>query len=153
MMPEIRITRSAAEQLDKLDYADAVEVQAAIEVLRSRKGEAVIGETIRLPGAPAGTTYLAMYGASKGRIWVIIFRPLLPGEGDGWLILSLLPGDEYRDMRRAAEVVASSPPVRDAVSALVAGTASTANVTAPPGSADTPTSGGAAPTTGSDVPR
>jgi hypothetical protein len=146
-MADIRITQSALEQVRALDDADALVVDSAIGKL----GEGT-GEPIRLPGAPAGTSYLALWARNRGGP-VIIYRPLLPGEGDGWLIVSLLSANEYRDMRRAEELVATSPAAREIVNALVAGTVGTGKAAAPSRSVGTPATSGAAPTTDPGAPR
>jgi hypothetical protein len=120
-MADIRITRSAREQIDALNDIDAQAVDAALQVLDTRPGK-----PINLPGAPAGTSYLAVpawtQDGSSGP--VIAYRPRLPTEGTGWLVLALLSPEQYQDMRRAEELAATTPAVRELIQAIVAGTVS-----------------------------
>lgn len=145
-MAEIRITQSALDQLNALGDEDARAVDEAIEAM-----DQGTREPVRLPGAPPGTSYLALPTRRNLRGPVIIYRPLLPGEGDGWLIVSLLNAEEYRDLRRAEDLAATSSAAREIVNAYVAGTVSTVNVSAPPGGV-TAQSGGAATTVGPGSP-
>jgi hypothetical protein len=57
---------------------------------------------------------------------------MLPSEGEGWLVVSLLSPEEYRNIGRAEELVTASPAAREIVNAVVAGTVATATATAPP---------------------
>ncbi len=131
-MAEIRITRSAREQIGTLDAAAARAVDSALAALDERPGR-----PINLPGAPAGTSYLALPTRRSAAGPVIIYRPTLPSEGEGWLVVSLLSPEEYRNIGRAEELVTASPAAREIVNAVVAGTVATATVatataTAPP---------------------
>jgi hypothetical protein len=135
-MADIRITQSALQQLNALDDADAQAVDAAIQAI-----DAGTREPVRLPGAPPGTSYLARPTRRNPGGPVIIYRPLLPDEGDGWLIVSLLKPEEYRDLRQAEELVATSSAAREIVNAIVAGTVGTVKVSAPSGGATTQPAG------------
>jgi PHD/YefM family antitoxin component YafN of YafNO toxin-antitoxin module len=147
-MADIRITQSALQMLRALDDADSRAVDAALAVIDEQPGQ-----PINLPGAPAGTSYLALPARRNPGGPVIIYRPLLPMEGEGWLVVSVLSHEEYRDIGRAEELMASSPAAREIVSAIVAGTAATSTVSATPGMTEvTPKTGGAVPTAGSDKP-
>jgi hypothetical protein len=147
-MAEIRVTRRAQEQINALDDAGARAVDWAIQGIGERTSE-----PIKLPGAPPGTTYLALPARNATAGPVIIYRPLLPDEGDGWLILSLLSREEYRNIRQAEELVATSPAAREIVDAAVAGTVATVKVEAHFGSVSTTSPPpGAAPTTSSNEP-
>jgi hypothetical protein len=136
-MADIRITQSALEQLNALDNADAQAVDAAIQAI----DEGTTREPVRLPGAPPGTSYLALPTRRNPGGPVIIYRPLLPNEGDGWLVVSLLKPEEYRDLRQAEELVATSSAAREIVNAIVAGTVGTVKVSAPRGGATTQPAG------------
>jgi hypothetical protein len=149
-MVGIHVTRTARIQINALDDAAAQSVDSAIQTLDKRTGE-----PIDLPSAPAGTSYLALptrrsQNDEPGP--VIIYRPRLPREGGGWLVVSLLSPDEYRDVLRAEELVATSPAAREIVGAIVAGTAVTvanAGLATARGTAPQPH---AAPTSTTDQP-
>jgi hypothetical protein len=148
-MAEIRVTRSANEQIGALDAADARAVDSALAALDERPGR-----PINLPGAPAGTSYLALPTRRSAAGPVIIYRPMLPSEGEGWLIVSLLSPAEYRNIGRAEELVTVSPAAREIVNAVVAGTVATATATAPPPTViTTPQTGGPVPTKDPAAPR
>lgn len=153
-MADIRITQSALQMLRALDDADSRAADAALAIIDEQPGQ-----PINLPGAPAGTSYLALPARRNPGGPVIIYRPLLPTEGEGWLVVSLLTPEEYRDIGRAEELVTASPAAREIVSAVVAGTVATAGVATatatalPPSVTVTPQTGGSVPTTGTDAPR
>jgi hypothetical protein len=153
-MAEIRITRSAREQIGTLDAAAARAVDSALAALDERPGR-----PINLPGAPAGTSYLALPTRRSAAGPVIIYRPTLPSEGEGWLVVSLLSPEEYRNIGRAEELVTASPAAREIVNAVVAGTIATATVatataTAPPPTViTTPQTSGPVPTKDPATPR
>jgi hypothetical protein len=115
------------------------------------------GRPINLPGAPAGTSYLGLPTRRSAAGPVIIYRPMLPSEGEGWLVVSLLSPAEYRNIGRAEELVTASPAAREIVNAVVAGTVATAGAATATGAAPSPTvfstqqTGGSVATTGSVV--
>jgi hypothetical protein len=142
-MSEIRVTRAAKEQIGALDDVDDRAVNAALASLDDREGR-----PINLPGAPAGTSFLAMPTPIRRAGPVIIYRPLLPSEGTGWLVVSVLSYEDFRNITRAEEYVAESPEARAFVDRVVADTVATSRAHAPAGAAHgTPSDGGAASTT------
>jgi len=148
-MAEIRITRSAREQIGALDAAAARAVDSVLAALDESHGR-----PINLPGAPAGTSYLALPTRRSAAGPVIIYRPMLPSEGEGWLVVSLLSPAEYRNIGRAEELVIASPAAREIVNAVVAGTVATATATAlPPTVITTPQTSGPVPTKDPATPR
>jgi hypothetical protein len=79
---------------------------------------------------------------------------MLPSEGEGWLVVSLLSPEEYRNIGRAEELVTASPAAREIVNAVVAGTVATATATAPPPTViTTPQTSGPVPTKDPATPR
>jgi hypothetical protein len=141
-MSELRVTRSAKEQIGALDAADARAVDAALASLDDREGR-----PINLPGAPVGTSFLAMPTQVRRDGPVIIYRPLLPTEKVmGWLVVSVLSGEDFRNITRAEEYVAEWPAARAFVDGVVAGTVPTARAHGPAGAARSASDGGAAPT-------
>ncbi len=148
-MADILVTQTARKQIGALDDADAKAVDAALQII-----DKITGEPIDLPGAPGGTYYLALSTRTEdGRAGpVIIYRPGLSTEDAGWVIIYLLSRDEYKEVRRAENLAATTPAVREIVSAIVSGTVGTSRVTGPPGTVYTPRSGGPASTGGTGAP-
>ena len=139
-MSEIRVTRSAKEQMGALDASDARAVDAALASLDDREGR-----PINLPGAPAGTSFLAMPTVVRRHGPVIIYRPLLPSEdGMGWLVVSVLSDEDFRNITRTEEYVAESPAAKAFVDLTVAGTVATARAYAPAGTVRSTSQGAAA---------
>ena len=99
-----------------------------------------LGRPINLPGAPAGTSYLGLPTRRSAAGPVIIYRSMLPSEGEGWLVVSLLSPTEYRNIGRAEELVTASPAAREIVNAVVAGTVATAGAATATGTAPSPNS-------------
>jgi hypothetical protein len=64
----------------------------------------------------------------------------------------MLKREEYRDLRQAEELVATSPAAREIVNAIVAGTVGTVKVSAPSGGATTQPDGAATTVSPSGVP-
>jgi hypothetical protein len=100
------VTRTAQDQILALDDDGRDAVDAAIEHLSE-----VSGELIDLPTAPQGTTYLAMK-TSGGDTPVVIYRAASEREGGGWVILSLMSPDEYKDVLQLREFLAWQPGTR-----------------------------------------
>jgi hypothetical protein len=140
-MTDILVTSTAQHQIEALDDADAQAVDSAIQAI-----DRSTGELIDLPGAPAGTSYLALSTrvSRDGREGpVIVYRPQLPDEGRGWLIMSLLSPERYRALRHVERISAVDPAYRQIVAGVVGGTVSPATDvipgTAPPTSGAVPT--------------
>jgi len=100
------ITRTARLQLDALDDDGRDAVDAAIGNLSEENGEPV-----ELVGGTEGTTYLAMKASGDG-MPVVIYRALPEDKGGGWLVLSLMSPDEYKDVIQLQEFLAGEPGAR-----------------------------------------
>lgn len=114
MVPTL-VTRTARDQILALADDGREAVDAAIENL----GEET-GEPIDLPAAPEGTTYLAMK-TSGDDTPVVIYRAVPEGEGGGWLVLSLMSPEEYKDVLELQKLLAEAPAAREMVEAVLAG--------------------------------
>jgi hypothetical protein len=95
MVPTL-VTRTAQEQILALDEDERDAVDAAIGKLGEESGE-----PIDLPGVPEGVTYRAV--KTSGNAPVVIYRAVPEDEGGGWLVLSLMSRDEYRDVQRVRQ--------------------------------------------------
>jgi hypothetical protein len=90
------------------------------------------GQRIDLPGAPPEAPFLAKEPTDLAAP-VVIYRHALGSEQGEWLVVFLMSRDDYREVRRAEQRLAYSPPVvRDFVHAVV-GTLAAATVNARPG--------------------
>jgi hypothetical protein len=104
-MGQTLVTRTAQAQILALDDDGRDAVDAAIENLSEESGE-----PIELPAAPGGAAYLAMKTSDDTP--VVIYRAVPEGEGGGWLILSLMSPDEYKDVLQLQEFLTGQPGAR-----------------------------------------
>lgn len=118
-MADILVTQTGQKQIKKLSNTDAKAVDEALQII-----DKVTGEPIDLPGAPGRTSYLALSTRLQdGRAGpVIIYRPSQSSEHADWVIVYLLSREQYKDVRRAEGLVATTPAVRDIVNAFMSGT-------------------------------
>jgi hypothetical protein len=73
------------------------------------------GEPVDIPGAPPGTSYLALVPAEPS-LPVIIYRPMLPDEDGDWLVTALLDRDTYRQQREAEKRgILGDPAIRSSI--------------------------------------
>lgn len=147
-MADIWLTTAARAALEKLPPAQAQAVNAAIHGIPSRPGQ-----RLNIPGAPTAEPFLATEPEDPDAP-IVIYRRTTPDEEGDWLVVSLMNPGDYRAARRAEQTLAAAPPaVRDLVNAAVAGTISSVDISAPPGTVTSSRTGGAAPTTGPGTPR
>jgi hypothetical protein len=118
-MADILVTQTARKQLAALSDADARAVDEALQII-----DKVTGEPIDLPNAPGRTSYLALSTLRQDSRAgpVIIYRPGLSTEGADWVITYLLSREQYKEVRRAEGLVATTPAVRDIVNAIMSST-------------------------------
>lgn len=114
-MARTLVTRTAQDQILALDDDERDAVDAAVENLSEESGE-----PIDLPAALKGAAYRAIK-TSGGDTPVVIYRAVPEGEGGGWLILSLMSPDEYKDVLEVQERLAEVPAARDLVETVLAG--------------------------------
>jgi hypothetical protein len=133
----IAVTGAVSGQLRELRAADAEKaraVDAAIMRIPSGDGDPV---RIPVPGAPPDREYRAILPASRDAP-VVIYRAMEPGEGDGegWVVTTLIDRDEYEQYMRAERNGILDAPAVKQVTEAVAGTVSSIVVNAVPGSVE-----------------
>ena len=105
-MAQTLVTSVARDQILALDDDGRDAVDEVIQNLSAEHGEA-----IDLPGAPEGTSYLAMRGRGESTP-VVIYRAVR----GNWLVLSLMTQEEYEDILQLQGVL-SDPAARRLVEA------------------------------------
>ncbi len=92
----IRVTRPVIDELQKItDAGLAGTLRRYINSIPQLEGT-----PIDIPGAPAGTQYLALV-PDEPELPVIVYRPTLPGEQGEWLVTALLDRDTYGQQKQA----------------------------------------------------
>ena len=128
-MADIWLTSAAETEFNQLQ-ADAPDKAASVsDAINDITVKA--GERIDLAGAPPEAPFLAKEPDDPDAP-AVIYRSTTTGEPGKWLVVSLIPRDDYRAARRAERELATYPPaVQDFVhriNTLVAGTVATATV-------------------------
>ena len=99
-MAQTLVTSVARDQILALDDDGRDAVDEVIQNLSAEHGEA-----IDLPGAPEGTSYLAMRGRGESTP-VVIYRAVR----GNWLVLSLMTQEEYEDILQLQGVLSDPKP-------------------------------------------
>jgi hypothetical protein len=112
--PDVRMTKAVAGELQQMSRQRRAAVTATIDRIGLDRGEPA-----DVPGAPAGTEYLALTPHDH-RAPIVVYRPMLPEEDGDWLVTSLVAREQYDRWRKA---LMDALPSAEAAVGTVAGAA------------------------------